>query len=64
MDKNSKKLFIIINEKRVFIHSLAQLKELQKQTFLKRVKLAILRALKLKQWETLQNIIKTIKIMI
>jgi 2-C-methyl-D-erythritol 4-phosphate cytidylyltransferase len=49
MDKNYKKLFIIINGKRVFIHSLAQLKELQKQTFFKRVKLAILRALKLKQ---------------
>lgn len=49
MNQNPSKLYIIHNGKRVFIYSLGQLRELQKQTFLKRLKLAVLRALKLKQ---------------
>lgn len=46
---NSEKLFIIYKGKKIYIHSLAQLKKIQKQSFLKRLKLAVLRALNLKQ---------------
>ena len=49
MDLNSEKLFIIHKGKKIFIHSLAQLKKIQQQTFLKKLKRCVLRHLNLKQ---------------
>lgn len=47
MEKDSTKLYIIHKRKRIFIHSLAQLKEIQNQTLFKRLKRSVLRTLKL-----------------
>tara|TARA_R100000951_G_C2550122_1_gene152190 strand:+ start:254 stop:397 length:144 start_codon:yes stop_codon:yes gene_type:complete len=45
---NKPKLYIIHKEKKVFINSLAQLRELQKNTFINKLKRAVLRLLNLK----------------
>ena len=48
MEKDSTKLYIIHKRKRIFIHSLAQLKEIQNQTFFKKLKRSVLRILNFK----------------
>tara|TARA_R100000935_G_C2782066_1_gene142145 strand:- start:547 stop:696 length:150 start_codon:yes stop_codon:yes gene_type:complete len=48
MKNDSNKLFIVHKKKRIFIHSLAQLKEIQNQTFFKKLKRSVLRILNFK----------------
>ena len=45
MEKDSTKLYIIHKRKRIFIHSLAQLKEIQDNTLFKKLKRSVLRVL-------------------
>lgn len=47
MKKDLPKLYIIHKRKKIFIHSLAQLKEIQDQTLFKTIKRSVLRTLKL-----------------